>query len=231
MKGQNWIGGPTSNLKAQYIPKYQGYIPQVASENLFGKSFAQTTAKAINKEYNKGFQHPIKDTYKSESAAEYSKQNFRQLRAEMDPAEAKDVNDAYNFHDAEFQGIEISEKRAYMDLPTVGYQGFKSLYKMPTTQVNHRKDPFFNINPLRPKLNTKDLTEKEEYQVLSETQKSALNNSKYREMLGLPDNTEMKLPVVGYTGHRMAYKSQNFYGKNFRDCSIQSNIVNKMALS
>jgi len=25
-----------------------------------------------------------------------------------------------------FQGIEIKEKKAYMDLPTVGYQGFKS---------------------------------------------------------------------------------------------------------
>ena len=50
-------------------------------------------------------------------------------------------------------------------------------------------------------------------------------------MLGLPDKTEMKLPVVGYTGHRMGYRSQNFYGKNFKDCSIQSKIVSKMASS
>jgi hypothetical protein len=59
---------------------------------------------------------------------------------------------------------------------------------------------------------------------------SALNSSAYREMLGVPnkDNNEMKLPVVGYTGHRMGYKSQNFYGKNFKDCSIQSKIVSKM---
>ena len=94
-----------------------------------------------------------------------------------------------------------------MDLPTVGYQGFKSMYRMPTTQVNHRKDPFFNINPLRPKLNTKDITENEDYKNLSETQKSALTSTKYREMLRLPDKTEMKLPVVGYTGHRMGYRS------------------------
>jgi hypothetical protein len=56
-----------------------------------------------------------------------------------------------------------------MDLPTVGYQGFKSMYRMPTTQVNHRKDPFFNINPLRPKLNTKDIAENPDYIALSET--------------------------------------------------------------
>ena len=55
-----------------------------------------------------------------------------------------------------FQGIEITEKRAYMDLPTVGYTGHKSMYKMPTTQINHRKDPFFNINSLRPRLNMEE---------------------------------------------------------------------------
>ncbi len=78
---------------------------------------------------------------------------------------------------------------------------------MPTTQVNHRKDPFFNINPLRPKLNTTDITEKEEYNRLSETNKSALNSTAYREALGLPDKSKMQLPVVGYTGHRMGYRS------------------------
>jgi len=55
---------------------------------------------------------------------------------------------------------------------------------------------------------------------LSEAQKTALTSTKYRENLGLPDKSEMRLPVVGYSGHRMAYRSQNFYGKNFRDCSI-----------
>lgn len=73
---------------------------------------------------------------------------------------------------------------------------------------------------MRPKLNTKDITEHEEYEKLSQNQKSALNSTKYREMLGLPDKSEMKVPVVGYTGHRMGYRSQNFYGKNFKDCSI-----------
>jgi len=30
------------------------------------------------------------------------------------------------------------------------------------------------------------------------------------------------VPVVGYTGHRMGYRAQGFFGKNFRDCTIQS---------
>jgi len=145
------------------VPGYAGYIPQVASENLYGKSFAKTSGQAINNEYVKGVTHPPKDKYVTQNNAEFTKDNFRTLKNDADPAEVKDINDAFNFHDAEFQGIEISEKRAYMDLPTVGYQGFKSMYRMPTTQVNHRKDPFFNINPLRPKLNTKDIAENEEF--------------------------------------------------------------------
>lgn len=73
----------------------------MASENLYGKSFAKTTAKAINGEFAKGFTHPIKETFTTENAAEFNKENFRTLKKEMDPAEIKDINDAYNFHDAE----------------------------------------------------------------------------------------------------------------------------------
>ena len=101
MAGQNWIGGPNSNVKAQHIPGYAGYIPQVASENLYGKSFAKTTGKSINKEYSGGVILPVKETFETQNASEYNKDNFRTLKQEIDPAEVKDINDAYNFHDAE----------------------------------------------------------------------------------------------------------------------------------
>jgi len=100
---------------------------------LYGKGYAKITANAINGDYQKGFDHPVKERFTTETQAEFNKNNFRTLKEEVDPAEVKDIGDCYNFHDAEFQGIEITEKRAYMDLPTVGYQGFKSLYRMPTT--------------------------------------------------------------------------------------------------
>jgi hypothetical protein len=100
-KGSNWIGGPNSNVKAQHVPGYAGYIPQIASENLYGKSFAKTSGQAINKEYEKGAQHPAREIFKTQNAAEYSKDNFRTLKQEVDPAEVRDINDAYNFHDAE----------------------------------------------------------------------------------------------------------------------------------
>jgi hypothetical protein len=51
-----------------------------------------------------------------------------------------------------FQGIEISRPNIYNEIPTVGYQGFKSVYKPGTVRINHRKDPFFNLNALRPRI-------------------------------------------------------------------------------
>ena len=103
-----------------------------------------------------------------------------------------------------------------MDLPTVGYTDHVSMYRMPTTQVKHRKDPFFNINSLRPRLNMEDdePAQTVEDKAASGSEKSGaagntpLNSTGYRSLLGVPNKQyEMRLPVVGYTGHRMGYKS------------------------
>ena len=66
IEGQTWIGGPTETMKAQHIPGYDGYVPQIKSENLFGKNFAKTTAKAINGDYKKGIQPTIKEQFTTE---------------------------------------------------------------------------------------------------------------------------------------------------------------------
>jgi hypothetical protein len=53
-KGDNWIGGPTQNIKAQHIPGYAGFVPNIKSENIYGKSFAKGTAAAVNEEFDRG---------------------------------------------------------------------------------------------------------------------------------------------------------------------------------
>lgn len=92
-------------------------------------------------------------------------------------------------------------------MPTVGYTGHQSVYRKPVTKIEHRKDPFFNVNPLRPRLKDRDVRTTEDYQTMSAGYQIAMNSTKAREVAGLPDNQEVKIPVVGYTGHRMAYRS------------------------
>jgi len=78
-------------------------VPQIKSENLFAKSFAKTTAGAINGEYVKGTEPPAIDRFTTTNAAEFGKNNFRRLKADNeDPAQKRDLDHAAGFHDAEF---------------------------------------------------------------------------------------------------------------------------------
>ena len=147
----------------------------------------------------------------------------------ISPAEFKFLTLLCPFPHTRFQGIETKERSAYLDLPTVGYQGHQSLYRKPATNIEHRKDPFFNVNPMRPRLKDRDVRTAEEFQTMSAGFQIAMTSNKAREEAKMPDNTKVQIPVVGYTGHRMGYKSQNFYGKNYRDCAIQSKMVQRMA--
>lgn len=65
--GDNWLGGPNANIKAQHVPGYQGFVPQIKSENLYGKSFARITGKAINHEYNQGADPPQKERFETQT--------------------------------------------------------------------------------------------------------------------------------------------------------------------
>jgi hypothetical protein len=91
-----------------------------------------------------------------------------------------------------------------MDLPTIGYSGHQSLYRAPVTQIYHRKDPFFNVNPLRPRLNVKDVRQNENYSAMSEGFKDAAQTNNGRESA---DQKEVRIPIVGYKGHRAGYKA------------------------
>jgi hypothetical protein len=68
-----------------------------------------------------------------------------------------------------------------LEMPTVGYQGFKSLYRPTTTAINHRKDPFFNINPLKPRLKDINVQSHKDFSKLSDGMKTALTSTHYRE--------------------------------------------------
>ena len=79
--GDNCLGRPTSKIKAQRVPGYAGYIPQIKSENLIGKSFANTSGAAINGEYVEGHVSPEADRFKTIYAAEFKKENSGDLTA------------------------------------------------------------------------------------------------------------------------------------------------------
>jgi hypothetical protein len=56
------------------------------------------------------------------------------------------------------------------------------------TKIDHRKDPFFNVNPLRPRLKERDVRSAEAFGTLSAGYQIAMSSNKVREEQGLPDN-------------------------------------------
>ena len=85
----------------------------------------------------------------------------------------------------------------------------------------HRKD--LNGSPLdyysnqvqvRPRLLENGLIGNKDYDNLPENFKKIFSND--------TKDQEMKLPVVGYGGHRKGYQSENMFAKNFRDSTLQA---------
>jgi hypothetical protein len=54
------------------------------------------------------------------------------------------------------------------------------------------------VNPLRPRLSTRDVRADDRYNTLSTGFQIAMSSTTAREEAGLPNNTEVKIPVVGY---------------------------------
>jgi len=112
MKGENWIGGPTVNKRAQHVPGYQGYVPSIKSENLYGQTYGKSTSNAINGDFPRDpgvGKPPIGsgvDRYKTQNKADFTKENFRRIRNDQyEPADIIDKIDQMNLQDEEFKSI------------------------------------------------------------------------------------------------------------------------------
>jgi hypothetical protein len=52
----SWRGGPIYETKPQHIPGYTGFVPKVIAENVYGKTYGKSTAKAIQGNFEVGTQ-------------------------------------------------------------------------------------------------------------------------------------------------------------------------------
>jgi hypothetical protein len=228
-EGATWIGGHTQMLKPQHIPGYKGHVPGIHSENLFSKTFGNSTSKIMAKEHTVGNNISNAERFTTSTQAEFSNKNFRRLANDEEPLMKKDKDDFEEyFSTMGIDPIELAklptETRAIDDLPTIGYSGHQSIYR------NNLYKKFGNVNlldisPLKAKLRSVsnvDMRSTQDYQGMSDNFKNIVD--KNTDLTKKP----IKLPAVGYTGHRPGNKAQNFYGKPFKECSMQSKWIENM---
>ena len=89
----NWIGGPTDKLQSQYVPGYTGHVPALKAENLFAKSYAKVTGKALRMGTKRKNNFTDKDRFYSQNSLEFNPYNFSRLIKEPELLENKDYLD------------------------------------------------------------------------------------------------------------------------------------------
>ena len=72
---------------------------------------------------------------------------------------------------------------------------------------------------VKPKIIESRISEKEDFCNLSDGFKRIFGNDK--------KDRKIIIPVVGYGGHRRGDRSQNFFGKSFRETTIQSKAIER----
>ena len=89
----NWIGGPTDKFQSQHVPGYTGHVPALKAENLFAKSFAKITGRALKMGTKRKNVFTDKERFNSQSNLEFTRYNFSRLIKEPELLENKDYLD------------------------------------------------------------------------------------------------------------------------------------------
>jgi hypothetical protein len=76
-EARTWIAGNKFNIYPQHIPGYRAHIPGIVSSNIFGMSYAKSTATAIKGDFVKTIDVPADDRYKSVFKKYYTKPRDR----------------------------------------------------------------------------------------------------------------------------------------------------------
>lgn len=85
-----WMNGPTHEIRNQCVPGYTGFISGINSENLYGKSYSNNTAKSFKGKIPRGFDHEPSKRFASQNMTTYREKNFRRIAENPEYASRRD---------------------------------------------------------------------------------------------------------------------------------------------
>jgi hypothetical protein len=217
-KAPNWICGPKHEIRTQHIPGYKGHVHGVVPENMHGKAFARHTATAINKNTRsyKSSQHASpRETFTSMNKKEFSPNNFRRYLERPDMQSEKDYSDYAKCLNDEMVDKNAIPKFNDTIANKTGSQFFNSRKKIRSTRFSMTSHDFHpDEADVKPRLlESKVVNQKGFFNMSNGFQKVFANDKKDRKL---------SIPIAGYSGHQRGDKSQNYYGRTFRDSAMQS---------
>jgi len=223
------------------------------SENLFAKSFARVTGRALKLGTKRKQSDSENQRFSSHNSLEFNPYNFTRLIKEPDLLENKDYLDYSTYVNKQLIGSKEKEIRENVSQSSdilVSQEssrapfGSKFLKKALLYQKN-RKMHNMSVNSNYQKLDGSD-SSKTAYGDLSNRvelspikprlvesriaeKKEFLNMSGGFQRIFTNDKSDqaIKIPIAGYGGHRVGYTSKNLFGKPFRKCSIESKRIQR----
>lgn len=91
---------------------------------------------------------------------------------------------------------------------------FRSLSLKPQTETERKMGSTFTDFNVKPKILESKISQREDFFNLSDGFKKIFSKD--------VKDVKMVIPIAGYGGHRRGDRSQNFFGKSFRESSLQS---------
>ena len=76
---QNWIAGPTHNIRKQHVPGYTGHIRGMVNRDAMPKSYAKVTATLAAKRHPIAVDNSVKGRFSSTQRDEYRLSNNRRF--------------------------------------------------------------------------------------------------------------------------------------------------------
>lgn len=240
---KNWISGPTHNMRRQQVPGYTGHVRGMVNKDSMSKSYARVTATLFAK------QHPIvvdktpKGRFSSTQRDEFRNSNNRRFVNDKEMIPRKDYVD-YSRYINEQQtsrrellsgGIAMATQSARLTQSRTTMKSHK-----PQLDVLHTKTPSGNFfktktrglsfdsaalsgsrttTQVKPRILESKVSEHIDFYNLSDGFKQIFANDK--------KDRKVIIPIVGYGGHRRGDRSQNYFGKSFRDTTIQSKCLER----
>ena len=220
----NWISGPNHEIRYQHVPGYTGHVPGIKSENLYAKSYARTTATAnSNKRFNPNYGKVTnKNRFLTNHDKEFSPNNFRRYLDTPQLLKKKDYQDYATSlnHEKYNQKNKILTTSDVKTMNTIcsntGTNFFSPSNARTRRSVVEKQSHDFDMRTttIKPKLLESKVLNQQNFFNMSDGFKQIFANDRKDE--------DLVIPITGYKGHKRGDKSQNFFGRSFRDCAIQS---------
>lgn len=219
----SWINGPTHEIRNQCLPGYTGFIPGVKAENVFSHTYSHATNASFDSKIPRGYNEQSM-RYTTVTTEKFSPASFRRIQEDKDKASRRD----YLEYTMKQNRDQWAHREAYLNSPRRNGQSQHECEKVDyvdhsaTTMSPFRGRRDLNGSPLqnaakdvqiKPHLLDTNLASNHDFKMLSDG---------FQRVFTERDSSDqdMRLPVVGYAGHRKGLKAENVFAKNFRDASI-----------